>query len=75
MVLYSGTSIIMQTTVSVVGLSVFPVVESYFLSWFVNSAEVKVLHVGAEWMNILRGRIMGLKLVERCWNITALCQC
>lgn len=53
---------------------VVSVVESYFLNWFMNSEEAKVLHVGAEWMNILCSRIMGLKLVYCCWNIKVLCQ-
>lgn len=38
--------------------------ESYFPNWFMNSEEAKVLHVGAEWMNVLRGRIMGPKACQ-----------
>lgn len=45
-------------------------VQSYFLNWFMNSEEAKVLHVGAEWMNIPRmSVIMGLQLLQRCCNI------
>lgn len=55
-------------------LRVLSVVKSYFLKWFMNSEKAKVLHVGDEWMNILCSRIMGLKLVECCWNIKVLCQ-
>lgn len=45
-------------------------VQSYFLNWFMNSEEAKVLHVGAEWMSTpCMSVIMGLQLLQRCCNI------
>lgn len=46
--------------------------ESYFPNWFMNSEEAKALHVGAEWMSVLRSRIMGPKAVKCCWSDTCI---
>lgn len=54
-------------------LRVLSVMKSYFLNWFMNSEEAKVLHVGDEWMNIHCSRIMDLRLVECCCDIKVLC--